>query len=89
METVYEHIRGDSTFTVTAAERWSTGMIRRLAKEHPDDVCIVHENPDGSIVAHVPLDWMRIVPKHKRAYTDEQRAAMRDRLAMAREKKLG
>lgn len=84
METVYEHIKGDKTFTVTAAERWSINMVHRLANQHPDEVEIVHENSDGSLVAHVPHEWMRIVPKQKRTYTEEQRAAMRERLEKAK-----
>ena len=80
IETVYEHVAGDKTFTVTAAERWSINMIHRLASQHPDEVEIVHENSDGSLVAHVPHEWMRIKPKAKRSMTEEQREALRERM---------
>lgn len=63
LETVYEHIKGNDTFTVTAAERWSVGMIRRLKEKYPDEVDIRYLNQDGSILAHLPIEWMRIVPK--------------------------
>ena len=62
-ETVFEHIRGNDTFTVTAAEPWSVGMIRRLQAKHPDQVEIICTNQDGSLLAHLPFEWMRIVPK--------------------------
>ena len=64
-ETVFEHIRGNDTFTVTAAEPWSVGMIRRLQRKHPDQVEIVYTNWDGSLLAHLPFEWMRIVPKKR------------------------
>ena len=65
LETVYEHIKGNNTFTITAAERWSIGMIRRLKEKYPDQVDIRYINQDGSVLAHLPIEWMRIVPKRK------------------------
>jgi len=62
-ETVYEHISGGETFTITAAERWSVSVLRRLKEKYPAQVEIICTNPDGSLLAHVPADWMRIVPK--------------------------
>jgi len=64
-ETVYEHISGSDTVTITAAERWSITMIKNLKKRFPEQVEIICENADGSLLAHIPLDWMRIVPKKK------------------------
>lgn len=83
-ETVYEHIEGGDTFTVTAAERWSVGMLRRLAEKFPDEVTITAENRDGSIVAHVPFDWMRIVPKKRVNLSEERRRQLADNLERAR-----
>lgn len=84
-ETIYEHADGNDTFTVTAAERWSVGMIRRLAEKHPTEVVITTENEDGSIVAHVPTSWMRIIPKRTVELTDEQREERAERMRKARE----
>jgi hypothetical protein len=83
-ETIYEHLDGNDTFTVTAAERWSIGMIRRLAEKHPNDVVIAAENDDGSLVAHIPSSWMRISPKRTRDLTDEQRQVLSERMLKAR-----
>lgn len=33
-ETVYEQLSGGAAFTVTAAERWSVAMLRRLKEAH-------------------------------------------------------
>lgn len=84
-ETIYEHADGNDTFTVTAAERWSVGMIRRLAEKHPGEVVITAENADGSVVAHVPTSWMRIIPKRMVELSDEQREERAERMRKARE----
>lgn len=83
-ETVYEHLDGRDTFTVTAAERKSVGMIRRLKEKFPDEVEIVAENADGSLVAHLPESWMRIVPKRKVELSEERRAEIGARLRGSR-----
>lgn len=79
-ETVYEHASGGETFTITAAERWSVAMILRLKEKYPDQVEIAYENKDGSLLARVPFDWMRIVPKKRDTLTDEQRAERSERM---------
>lgn len=91
-ETIYEHERGRDTFTVTAAERASIAMIRRLKARYPADVEITHTNSDGSLVAHLPYAWMRIVPKRKDTQTPEQKEQAAKRMlqgkARARENAL-
>lgn len=52
-------------------------MIKRLKEKYPDEVDIQHTNKDGSIVAHIPIEWMRILPVKK--VGDEQRARYRER----------
>lgn len=65
LETVFEHEDGRDIFTVSACEKWSVNMIRKLAKEYPDEVEVIAENADGSLMAHVPLGWVKIKPKRK------------------------
>lgn len=79
-ETVYTHLAGDPHITVTAAEKWSRGMVQRLAEKYPDQVKIMCTNDDGSCVAHVPFEWMRIVPKRTLSLTEEQRQEVAERL---------
>ena len=87
-ETVYEHMSGNPTFTVTAEERWSCGMIRRLSEKYPEEVKIIAQNQDGSILAHLPFEWMRIVPKRKLGpLSEERRLANVERLARYRASK--
>jgi len=83
-ETAYEHVEGEKTFTVTACERWSIGMINRLKEAHPDEVEIRHVNEDGSLVAWLPTEWLRIVPKRTSNMTEEQKAKTAARLAAGR-----
>lgn len=64
-ETIYEHTTGSDTMTITAAERWSVGMVKRLKERYPEQVEICCENPDGSLLARVPADWMQIKPKRR------------------------
>ena len=87
-ETVYEHVSGGETFTITAAERWSVSMLRRLKEKYPDQVEIAYENKDGSLLARVPFDWMRIVPKKRDTMTDQQRAARSERMKAFRAEQL-
>lgn len=83
-ETIYEHAAGSDTFTVTAAERKSIGMLRKLAEKHPGEVEIVAENADGSLVAHLPYSWMRIVPKRNVVMSEEQKEAAAERMRSMR-----
>ncbi len=73
LETCYDHVKGEDSFTMTAAERWSIAMVKRLKKRFPDDVEIRHTNPDGSMVVRMPFDWMRVIPKRKDTLTDTER----------------
>lgn len=83
-ETIYEHAAGSDTFTVTAAERKSIGMLRKLAEKHPGEVEIVAENVDGSLVARLPYSWMRIVPKRQVEMSEERRLAAAERMRSMR-----
>jgi len=42
------------------------------------------ENNDGYIVVHVPKNWFKLSPPRQVNYTDEQRAALAERMAKAR-----
>lgn len=46
-----------------------------------------YENEDGSVYCVIPLKWIKINPgrKNKRVLTDEQKAALAERMKKARE----
>ena len=49
----------------------------RLAKENPDEVKIITENKDGSLFAHVPVNYIKISPPKK--MSEEQKEAASER----------
>ena len=74
-----EWITGDKTATVTFSQKKYISKIKSLANKFPDDVKIVAENKDGSIVANIPLSSLKLNIV-KRELTDEQKKEMADRL---------
>lgn len=71
-------IKGDKIASVTAPSSTALGnKILRLAEER-DDVTIVRQNKDGSILANVPVKWIKIGAPRK--MSEEQRAAAAERL---------
>lgn len=87
-ETVYEHLEGNETFTLTADEPWSIRMIKRLAEKHPDECVIIAENKDGSILAHVPYKWVKVSPPRTLNLSAEQRKELGERMSAMRRKQL-
>ena len=61
-ENVIEFLKNDKTATLSFTQERYITKIRNLAKRKPDECKIVKENKDGSIVAHVPVSWIRINP---------------------------
>lgn len=81
-ENVIEFFRNQETATVTFCQPRFVSKVRELAEEYPKDVQITFENPDGSIVAHVPTKWIKISAPRK--MTEEQREKCAERLAQYR-----
>jgi hypothetical protein len=77
-ETTFDHIKGNDKFSLTAAEQWSIAMVKKLKERFPDEVQILHTNPDGSMLVHLPFDWMRVVPK--RRITEKRKQAIAQNL---------
>lgn len=71
IENVIEFIENEERATVTFSPGRYKTRIRKLAAEHPEDCEIVAENKDGSLCAHIPVAWVKIIPT--RQLTDEQR----------------
>lgn len=68
----------DATATVTfPAGRFKT-KIEKLAEEHPEEVMIRYRNKDGSIVATIPVRYIKI--SAPRQLTEEQRKEMAERM---------
>ena len=87
-ETAWDHISGDKYATFSTSEKKWIKAIERLKLEYPDDVEIRCVNKDGSILVHIPVEWLRIKPKKKSNLSAEQIAASTARLELARQKRL-
>ena len=51
--------------------------LLRLAEKNPDEVKIIVENKDGSLFAHVPVNYIKISPP--RQVSEEQKEAASER----------
>lgn len=65
MENVIEFITGEKTATLTIHQGKYKNRIKKLSEERPDEVDILAENKDGSILAHIPTKWIKINPPRK------------------------
>lgn len=78
-ENAIEWIRNSNVATVTFSQGRYITKIKKLAEKYPYDVKITAENSDGSIVAHIPVHYIKI-SNAKRDLTDEERKAISERL---------
>lgn len=67
--------------TVTFTQKRFINKIISLSKQYPAE-CDYQMNKDGSLIGHIPTDWIHISNRH-RDMTDEQRTAVRERLRKA------
>lgn len=58
-------------------------LIKKYAEEYPNEITITKED-DISIEAKAPREWFRLKPPTHRTMTEEQKQALRDRLAAQR-----
>ena len=92
-ENMIEFISGTRTATVTFTNRKHISRIKKLYEERGDEFKYYHENEDGSVCAKLPLKWIKINAgskpgtRAKREMTEEQKQALRERLAKGRAKK--
>lgn len=69
--------------TVPSSSRLK-GTITRLAARYPEDVQVIAVNQDGSIFAHVPVEYVVIRKPKQMNYSEEERAARAERMRMLR-----
>lgn len=78
-ENVIEWIRGDKEATMTIPNRTVfANKIRKLAKAFPDEVEIIIENKDKSIVAHIPVNYIHLY--RPRELSEKTKEKYRDNL---------
>lgn len=81
-----EFTRNSHTATVYLSQPKYITKIKRLKEKYPDDVDIVKENKDGTIVAHIPTKWIKI-SACKVNMSEERKQANAERLKQYRNKK--
>lgn len=74
-ENVIEFITDEAEATLTISQGRYKTKIRELAKSYPDKCQILASNKDGSILAHVPVEWIRIYPRMELSEKERQRRA--------------
>ena len=76
----------DNRMYVSTDERWLINRLLRFAEQKPDDVTIIKrpEENDGCLYCIVPSNWLKITPPKKCELTEEQKVAMAERMANAR-----
>ena len=83
-ENVIEWIRGDKVVTVTfAGNTRYNSKVKKLAEQYPGEVEIIANNPDGSVVAHLPLSYIKV--SHPKVLSEEQKLKAAERLQKGRE----
>lgn len=80
-ENVIEWLSGSDTVLVTFSQKKYVNKIKKLA-ETREDVVIKTENKDGSILARLPIKFIKITPP--RQMSEEQRNQARERLEKIR-----
>jgi predicted N-acetyltransferase YhbS len=78
-ENVIEFLKTQDVMTCTFSRQKFITRTRKLAEKYPDEVQIVAENEDGSIVAHIPVSYLKI-SRIKPNFTEEQREGLRTRM---------
>ena len=76
-ENVIEWLNNDNEVTVTLNQRRYISKVKKLQEKYPDEVRIVVENKDGSIVAKLPIKYIKISAPRK--VSEEQRNQARER----------
>lgn len=86
-ENVIEFLKDEERATVTFSQGRFKTRIRELQRKWPNEVCDVEEGEDGTLVAHVPTNWIKINPPRQVTLDDLQKEKQNERLAKARTKK--
>ena len=77
-ENAIEWINGQDMVTVTLSQGRYISKVKKLAEKFPDEVKIVKENSDGTILAHIPLNYIKI-NRASRDLTEEEREELAER----------
>ena len=89
VETCFNYCDSKEAFFSSDEQKW-INRIRKYAKQYPSD-CIILKQPeenDGCIYCKLPSSWLKIQPKVKREYTEEELEVLRQRVIKAQQARL-
>ena len=84
-ETTWNYVQGEPTGTFYSAEKKWINRMHKLKRLHPDEVDIVVENKDGSVVVHLPPYVAKF--SFPKVVSEKNRQAARERMKNIQAKK--
>lgn len=81
-ENSIEWYNGNEIMTVTLSQKKFINKILKLAELYPDEVKVDIINDDGTILAHIPLRYLRFT--RPRELSEEEKEIARERLSKFR-----
>lgn len=78
-ENAIEWYNGQDIITITLSQKKFINKVLKLAEDFPNEVKIDKINEDGTLLAHIPLKYLRI--SRPRELSEEERKAAAERLA--------
>ncbi len=84
VENGIEFLKDSKTATVQFCQGRYKSRIKKLAAERPDECKILAENKDGTLLAHIPVEWVKISPPAARS--ELQRELAREKMLAFHEK---
>lgn len=82
-ENVIEWLDDEDTISVTFHQKRFVNKIKRLANIDVN-VTILAENSDNSILAHLPISYLKLTPKRKDNLSVERKAELAERMKTIR-----
>lgn len=88
-ETAYNQTTDNKMAEISTNERSWVNKLLKLADKYSDNVHIIAhpDNNYGVLLVELPKSWFKINPPRNRIYTEEEKAAMAERLKNARQKR--
>jgi len=81
METCFNYCDSKRAFFSSDERKW-INKIHKLIEEHPEDIRVIRrpEENDGCIYVELPSSWLKVSPPRKLDLSEEDRAALRERM---------
>lgn len=84
-ENVIEFTKDAQTATLSLSQKRYISRVKELAKSRPEECKVIALNKDGSLCAHIPVEWIKIGPPKK--VSEKQRELSRERMKALHQKR--